>query len=218
MPEGLSALLFSGLLFGGLADFQWIESPLQGCMARDQTSQRWRDEGRRVFDHQAGDWCVVASLHQGHWEAEQWRRSPAEQGHGWRVRLPLQGVQASSSKSAGQDQVFHVGDQRWLRIRPAHGASLHEAHARERQRLTESDASSEALGHAPPKNATHKNDESSDARGGSVHQDSSDPSRQRFWISHFEGKEGIQGLITLRIEGEGWFHVSLHHSPNGIAR
>ena len=187
MPEGLSAILFSGLLFGGLADFKWLESPLQGCIARDQTSKQWRAEGRHVFDHQVGDWCVVASLHKGAWEAEQWSRWSGPSGHGWRVRLPLQAVAPAPVKGARQEQVFHVGDQKWLRIRHANGSSLHEAHQRERERLA-------------------------GAQPGDAKEDRASASEQRFWISHFQGKEGVQGLITLRVEGEGWFHVSLHQS------
>ena len=189
MPEGLSAILFSGLLFGGLADFKWLESPLQGCAARDQTSIQWRSEGRQVFDHQVADWCVVASIHKGAWEAEQWSRSSGPSGHGWHVRLPLKAVKPSLARGGQQEQVFHVGDQKSLRIRPAHGSSLHEAHRRERARLS---------GEEPT----------------GANQDSPQASDQRFWISHFQGKQGARGLITLRVDGEGWFHVSLHQSDS----
>lgn len=71
-----------------------LQSERPACHQRDSAAASWRTAGRPVHVHRVGPWCVAASLHEGHWEAEQWADSPerkagAPASHGWRVRLPL---------------------------------------------------------------------------------------------------------------------------------
>jgi hypothetical protein len=105
------------VLLGTPTDLSLRTSDQAPCEARDQTAAAWRKAGHPVFVHELSPWCIVASIQQGAWNAEQWRAvhglsyreqerfgeaSSTTRAYGWRVRIPLTSLPTIGSHSPAQ--------------------------------------------------------------------------------------------------------------------
>jgi hypothetical protein len=131
------------VLLGTPTDLSLRTSDMAPCEARDQTAAAWRKYGHPVFVHELAPWCIVASIQQGVWKAEQWRASnalydqdrnrpsvssSATRAHGWRVQIPL----ASLSGMGSQNRVQQIAPGVQVQAFRYPGQTVGQAH---RQRL-----------------------------------------------------------------------------------
>ena len=61
-----------------------------GCIQASERARLWRAGGSKVIEQQIAGWCVVGTVIDQHWIAEQWWKTATRgQAHGWRVRIPI---------------------------------------------------------------------------------------------------------------------------------
>jgi hypothetical protein len=100
-------------LFGAPSNVQLLTSDKPACEARDHTAGNWRKAGQPVFVYALEPWCIVASIQNGIWSAEQWTQtgsgnrqglregpqSNKSRSHGWAVQIPISGLPGPGTKS-----------------------------------------------------------------------------------------------------------------------
>lgn len=100
-------------LFGAPSNVQLLTSDKPACEARDHTAGNWRKAGQPVFVYALEPWCIVASIQNGVWRAEQWTqtgsgsqqefhkrsRPDKSRSHGWAVQIPISALPGPGSPS-----------------------------------------------------------------------------------------------------------------------
>lgn len=100
-------------LFGAPSNVQLLTSDKPACEARDHTAGNWRKAGKPVFVYALAPWCIVASIQNGVWSAEQWTQtgsgnrqglgegpqSGASRSHGWAVQIPISALPGPGAQS-----------------------------------------------------------------------------------------------------------------------
>jgi hypothetical protein len=65
-------------------------SGTDGCSLASERARAWRAGGNRVVEQRVGGWCVVGTVIEQHWVAEQWSVDAGpRQAQGWGVRIPI---------------------------------------------------------------------------------------------------------------------------------
>ena len=151
----VEALLSMALvLFGAPADLKLLTSEKPACEARNQTAEKWRAAGYAVFTHEVKPWCIVASIHQGTWQAEQWTQPApmasrgyshsslhgSSRSHGWSVSIALAALPAPGAQST----VYRLAPGVELQAFHYPGQSIDNAH---QQRLLALWSKTKALPH-----------------------------------------------------------------------
>ncbi|MBM3376134.1 MAG: hypothetical protein FJY35_08575 [Betaproteobacteria bacterium] len=99
-------------LFGAPSNVQLLTSDKPACEARDHTAGNWRKAGQPVFVYALAPWCIVASIQNGVWRAEQWTQtgsgdrhglgqgpqSVKSRSHGWAVQIPISALPGPGSQ------------------------------------------------------------------------------------------------------------------------
>jgi hypothetical protein len=191
LPDALFTMAMA--IFGAQAEVTLLESVLPACAARDQTARTWRKTRPQVFMHDQASWCIVASLHQGLWQAEQWQReakllpsvrgtqaSEPKKSHGWSVKIPLHTLPTPGSAP----QVYRLAPGVEMAARRYPGATPLQAH---RQVLSVLLPPSDRA-HVP-RSATHV---------------ASD-----YLVHRIAGSQAIVTLVTMHVEGLGTVQVQL---------
>jgi hypothetical protein len=72
-------------------------SVADGCIQASERARLWRESGSKVIEQRIGGWCVVGTVIDQHWVAEQWWMAANRgQAHGWRVRIPVKSIVGNS--------------------------------------------------------------------------------------------------------------------------